>query len=134
MWAGAKPSLRLASCCNVDVVKGGCGLRLTGLASTDVDREGRGFERLLECFRLRARADVEALQLLAVGADQARLESLIARRRQRRDQRPVFLADEFFDFELAVADQPQRHRLHPARRARPGSLRHSTGDSVKPTR
>jgi hypothetical protein len=29
-----KPSLRLASCCRVDVLKGGEGLRLTGLAST----------------------------------------------------------------------------------------------------
>src|SRR5215831_12247401 len=34
VWAGAKPSLRLASCCSVEVVKGGGGLRLAGLAST----------------------------------------------------------------------------------------------------
>ncbi len=45
-----------------------------------------------------------------------------ARRRQRRHQRPVFLADEFLDFELAVADQPQRHRLHAAGRARARQL------------
>ena len=32
--AGAKPSLRLASCCMVEVVKGGGGLRRAGLAST----------------------------------------------------------------------------------------------------
>jgi hypothetical protein len=34
VWAGAKPSLRLASCCRVEVVNGGGGLRLAGLAST----------------------------------------------------------------------------------------------------
>ncbi len=86
------------------------------------DGEGRGFERLLERLRLRARADVEPLQLLAVGADEPRLECLLARRRQVRHQRPIFPADEFFDFELAVADQPQRHRLHPAGRARARQL------------
>jgi hypothetical protein len=32
--AGAKPSLRLASCCSVEVVKGACGLRRAGFAST----------------------------------------------------------------------------------------------------
>jgi hypothetical protein len=32
--------------------------------------------------------------------------------------RPVFLRLERFDLEFAVADQPQRHRLHAARRAR----------------
>src|SRR6266853_1823802 len=32
--AGAKPILRLASCCSVDVVNGACGLRRAGLAST----------------------------------------------------------------------------------------------------
>jgi hypothetical protein len=32
-----------------------------------------------------ARADVETLDLLAVGADKARLEGLVARRRECRD-------------------------------------------------
>ena len=86
------------------------------------DAEGCGLQRLFEGFRLFAGADVEPLQLLAVGADKARFEGFVARRRQRRDQRPVFLADEFFDFELAVADKPQRDRLHPAGRARARKL------------
>ena len=60
--------------------------------------------------------------LLAVGADEAGLEGLVARRRERRDQRPVFAGDEFLDFEFAVADQPQRHRLHAAGRARARQL------------
>ena len=33
-----KPSFRAASCCSVEVVKGGGGLRLTGLASTEATR------------------------------------------------------------------------------------------------
>src|SRR6185503_1990790 len=51
-----------------------------------IAREGLGF---------RARADVEALDLLAVGADQARFEGFVARRGERRADRPVFLGDEF---------------------------------------
>ena len=112
-----KADLRLASCCSVEVVKGACGLRRAGLASTAVTRVGGGFERLLEVLGFRAGADVEALDLLAVGADQTRLEGIAARRQQRRDQRPIFARHEFLDLELAVADQPQRHRLHAAGRA-----------------
>ena len=60
--------------------------------------------------------------LLAVGADEARLELLAARRGQRRHQRPIFARDEFLDFELAVADEAQRHRLHAAGGARAREL------------
>ena len=84
--------------------------------------KSRGLERLLERLGLRAGADVEALELLAVGADQAGVERVAARRRQGRDQRPVFARDELLDLELAVADQAQRHRLHAAGRARAGQL------------
>jgi hypothetical protein len=45
-----------------------------------------------------------------------------ARRSERGDQRPVFARNEFLDLELAVADEPQRHRLHAAGRARAGEL------------
>ena len=86
------------------------------------DREVRGLDRLFEIFGLGAGADIEPLDLLAVGADQTRLEGVAARRRQRCDQRPVFARNEFFDFEFAVADQAQRHRLHAARRARARQL------------
>ena len=41
---------------------------------------------------------------------------------ERRDQRPVFARDELLDLELAVADEPQRHRLHAAGRARARQL------------
>ena len=79
------------------------------------DGESRGFERLLEGLRLGAGADIEPLQLLAVGADQARLERLVARRRQRRDQLPIFLADELFDFQLAVGRPAAAPPIAPGR-------------------
>ena len=82
----------------------------------------RVFEVAREGFGFGAGADVEPLDLLAVGADQARLEDFVARRRELGDDRPVFLGDEFFDFELAVADQPQRDRLDAAGRARARQL------------
>ncbi|MGY3291194.1 hypothetical protein ACVWWP_004261 [Bradyrhizobium sp. LM3.6] len=84
--------------------------------------KGRCFQRLLEVFRFRAGADVETLDLLAVGADETRLEGIAARRQQGRDQRPVFAGDELLDLEFAVADQPQRHRLHATGRAGAGQL------------
>ena len=34
-WLAEKPNLRAASCCRVEVVKGGGGLRTNGLVSTD---------------------------------------------------------------------------------------------------
>src|SRR3954470_3411278 len=94
--AGAKPSLRLASCCSVEVVKGACGLRRAGLASTGGDVKVAASDHF---FGVLAVADVEPLDLLAVGADQPRLKTIAARRRQRCHQRPVFAGHEFFDFE-----------------------------------
>ena len=105
--------------------RGGEGRLRVALARLGLDRvdgEGGGFERLLEGLGFRARADVEARDLLAVGADEARFEGVVPRRRQRCDQRPVFARDELLDLQLAVADEPQRHRLHPAGRARAGQL------------
>ena len=34
-WRAPMPNLRLASCCSVEVINGGDGLRVPGLASTD---------------------------------------------------------------------------------------------------
>ena len=122
MCAGAKPSLRLASCCIVEVVNGGGGLRLAGFASTEVTENCAVSRSRLKASRLVAGADVEPLDLLAVGADEARLEGIVARGRERRDQRPVFARDELFDLKLAVADEPQRDRLHAAGRTRARQL------------
>jgi hypothetical protein len=78
------------------------------------DGEARMFEGLLEGFGFRAGADVEALDLLAVGADKASFKTLFARGRQRCRERPIFARHETFDLELTIGDQPQRHRLHAA--------------------
>jgi hypothetical protein len=80
---------------------------------------GCGFiERPLERFRFRTRADIEALEFFAIGADETRFKGFLARRRQCREQRPIFAANEFFDFKFAVANQTQRHGLNPPRRTR----------------
>ena len=86
------------------------------------DREQRLLERGLEGFGLRARADVEPVDLLAVGADQPGREGRLRFRPQMGDDRPIFARNELFDLKLAVADDAQRDRLHPARRARAGQL------------
>ena len=86
------------------------------------NRERGRLQRALEGFRLGARADVETLQLFAIGADQARVERLVARCRQRGHDRPVFLANKPLDFQFTIADEPQRHRLHAAGRAGAGQF------------
>src|SRR3981081_480555 len=124
--AGAKPSLRLASCCRVEVVNGACGLRRAGLASTvdtvklaasiaflkssasaPVPMSSRWIflpsaptqraPNLSPPPAVRAWPGVDALDLRAVGADQTGLERIAPRRRERRDQRPVFPGHEFLD-------------------------------------
>ncbi len=77
--AGAKPSLRLASCCRVDVVKGGGGLRRAGFASTEVTVKAAVSSACLKSSASWPDADIEPRDLLAVGADEARLEAVVAR-------------------------------------------------------
>ncbi|OIQ68092.1 hypothetical protein GALL_503200 [mine drainage metagenome] len=85
-------------------------------------REVGGLDRLPEILRFSARADIEPLDPLAIGADKAGFERFAACGRERRHQRPVFARHEFLDFEFAVADQPKRHRLHPPCGARAGQF------------
>ena len=97
----------------------------------ELGRLDRAFQRL----GLGAAADVEPLNLLAVGADQPGLEGVTTRGGQRRNQRPVFPRYKFLDLELAVADQPQRHRLHPpggtrARQFAPQHRREREADQI----
>src|SRR6266853_6477748 len=63
------------------------------------DGETGALQCLLEGFGLAGGADIKALDFLAIGADKASLELLAPWRGQRRNQRPVFAGDEFFDFE-----------------------------------
>ena len=122
VWAGAKPNLRLASCCSVEVVKGGGGLRLAGLASTLATVNVACSSA---CLKASASTPVPMSRrwILRPSAPTSRASNVLAAQGgQRRHQRPVFPRNEFFDFELAVADEPQRHRLHTAGRARAGQL------------
>ncbi len=73
-------------------------------------------------------------ELAALVAGDSCVELFALRRRQTRDDRPIFLRHEALDLGLAVADELQGYRLHAASDRAPGSLRHNTGDSVKPTR
>ena len=77
------------------------------------DAEGGRLQSRLEGLGLGTGTDIEPGDFLAVCADQARLERLVAWRRQRGHQRPVFARDELLDLEFPVTNKPQRHRLHP---------------------
>ncbi len=110
------------------------GIALRGLCLDRGDGELRVLQCLLEIGGFRAGADIEAGDLLAVGADETRFESFVARRGQRRRDRPVFLRNKLLD--SSSRSQTSRSATdctRPAERE-PGSFRHSTGERVKPTR
>jgi hypothetical protein len=89
----------------------------------DRQRLERGaFEHGADFGSLRLVGDVELAELPAFEAGQTRLEAFVARRRQVRDDLPVLLAYEALDLGLAVADEPKRHGLHTAGRARARQL------------
>ncbi len=72
--------------------------------------------------RLGPALDVELLERGAVDGIEAGRELLTLARRQRGLDGPVFLALEGLDLGLAVAHEPQRHRLDAAGRAGTGEL------------
>ena len=102
--------------------EGRIGVTLGGLRLDVRDREGRKLQVALEGLGLVALADVETGDLLSVRADEPGIENAAVLGRERRNERPVFLAFEGLDFEFAVADEAQCHRLHTAGRARSGEL------------
>ena len=72
--------------------------------------------------RIVLRLQVELVEPVAGQMRQPRQERRAARRVQPRRDAPIFLWLEFIDLQLALADQTQRDRLHPSRRARAGQL------------
>ena len=102
--------------------EGRIGVALDRLRFDRRDREARRLERLLERLGLSPRADVQPVDLLPVGADEAGGEGRVGFGPQMGDDRPIFARNEPFDLKLAVADDAQRHRLHPPRRARARQL------------
>src|SRR3954471_7231610 len=132
VWAGAKPSLREASCWRVEVVKGGCGRRLAGLASTAETRKVASSRSRLKAsassplpmssrwiflpFAPTSRAsNTPPSPVAVVGAldpGGPRLEDAPVWGGERRDDRPVCARDEGLVLALAVGHKPQRDRLH----------------------
>ena len=86
------------------------------------DGKVRLFEMAPERVGLGLGADAMAVDLVAVRGDEPRLEAVARRRRHGRADRPVFDRLEGLDLGLALADQPQRDRLHPTGRARARQL------------
>jgi hypothetical protein len=117
----SKPSLRDASCCRVEVVKGGAGERRPGFFSTA--------EILKLAFLTASRAvegrglvgEVELGEPLALVLGEPRDEGVGSSGDVGLDG-PVFLGLELLDLDLAIDDQPQADRLYAARRARPRQL------------
>ena len=102
--------------------EGRIGVALDRLRFDRGDREPRSLQVGLEGFGLRARADVQTADLLAVGADETGGEGRVRLRPQMRNDRPIFARHESLDLDLPVADDAQGDRLHAPGRARSGQL------------
>ncbi len=132
--AGEKPSLREASCCMVEVVKGGGGLRRAGLASTLATWK-------VAFSRSRVKASASAPEPMS--RRWIFWPSAPVRRASKvslRGVASVAAIDQYSrvtNFSISSSrSQTSRSATdctRPAERA-PGSLRQSTGESVKPTR
>ncbi len=128
-----KPSLREASCCRVEVVKGGAGLRLPGFFSTEATLKAAA------CTAARA----------AVAAAASPRSNLVSRlpwcltRRPRNGSEPALTSASTVQYSWVLNRSISSSRSTTRRRAtdctrpaerEPGSLRHRTGERVKPTR
>src|ERR1700761_1007054 len=131
-WA-EKPSLREASCCRVEVVKGGEGKRRAGFFST-----ADTLNWPASTAALAARAEASLLRSNLASFLPACLTSLA-----RNGSEPAETSASTVQYSwvlncsISISRSTTRRRAtdctRPAERL-PGSLRHSTGDRVKPTR
>ena len=134
VWRGEKPSLREASCWSVEVVKGAAGLRRCDLLS------------MLDTVKLPPSS--AALRRAAVASSaMSNLSSFLPAIENSLAWKVSFLAvassariDQYScALNFSISSSRSQTSLsatdwtRPAERA-PGSFRHSTGDSVKPTR
>ena len=122
-----KPSLRAASCCSVEVVKGGAGLRrrcLRSIASTEDPAPCSVLPAAAWRVRSTSRAVVSLVKLncstlVPAIFDQLQRKALARNARPRR-RSPVLLGLEGIDLGLAFADHAQRRTLHaPGRQPAP---------------
>ncbi|MNS81158.1 hypothetical protein D3C72_1148620 [compost metagenome] len=131
-WA-VKPSLREASCCRVEVVKGGAGERLAGFFSTDL---------MVKSPALMASRAAKAISSVGMSRRWMRLPACLTRRVVKGGLSATRSAstDQYswaLNFSISISRSTTMRRAtdctRPAERA-PGSLRHRTGDRLKPTR
>ena len=128
-----KPSFLAASCCSVEVVKGGAGERRPGFFSTAITVNS---------------AAATALRAASADGWSARSNFLSWRpssltRRARKGSEPAVTSASTVQYScvlnasISISRSTMRRKAtdctRPAERA-PGSLRHSTGERVKPTR
>ena len=111
-----RPSLRDASCCRVEVVKGGKGWRRVCFFWTSATLNCPASIAATAAFAL-ASSERSSLSSFLPSRWVRRARELLAARRQEVDvDGPVFLRLERLDLALALADQAERHRLHAAGR------------------
>src|SRR5271156_3831241 len=131
-WA-EKPSLREASCCSVEVVKGGGGVRRAGFFSTDVT-----LKLAAPAAALAACADASwprsnlVSRLPACLTSRARNGSPPAETSASTDQYS-WVRNASISISRSTIRRSATDCTRPAERE-PGNLRHSTGERLKPTR
>ena len=104
------------------MVNGGGGLRLTRLRSTEPTLNVPASTAAFACHRQVCVVQVELVEPLAVQMGQPRGERRAGRGDEHRLDGPVFARPENLDLGFALADQPQRDRLHPAGAAAAGQF------------
>ena len=118
VFCALKPSLRAASCCNVEVVNGGAGLRLRCLRSTDSTVSSPLAAVCSARSTSRARASLVKLNCSTFSPWNS--TSLPGNFCSECDKLgidgPVLARHERGDLVLALADHAQRGTLHPAGR------------------
>ena len=134
VWVAENPNLREASCCIVDVMKGACGLRVSGFATTLMTDRLAAFTAALAAMASFSLPSENLSSFLPSSETNRAGKSapLVFLILASNDQYSWFLK-----FSISVSRSHIRRRAtdwtRPAERA-PGSLRHKTGESVKPTR
>ena len=128
-----KPSLREASCCRVEVVKGGAGLRRAGFFSTEATVKRAAWTAALAASAL---ASFPKSNLVS------RLPSCLTKRPTKGSEPAVtsastvqnsWVLNRSISSSRSTTNRSATDCTRPAERD-PGSLRQSTGERVKPTR
>ena len=134
VWSAPKCSLRAASCCRVDVVKGGAGLRRVCLRSMDPTENSAAVIAATA-------ASASALEPSPILPSFLPLRWVRPALNEDPSARPNSVVTVQYSWGLKASISDSRSQIRrratdctrPADRL-PGNLRHSTGESVKPTR